>query len=284
MGAVDGIDGSAHPRIRAADEGIVAAPTATLLTVNGTGVADPFGAGFPADLARALLTQAEGMWKWQPVGYPAAAFPMGPSVCVGRAALCAQIRRHPGPVALSGYSQGALIVGTVWRDDILAADGVLHHRLDDVAAIVNYGDPMRCPGVANGNAFAGQPLPRNINGFVSAESRVRETSPRNRRPTSCCPSPTTGITTPVRQQVSIRGRRRPSSGTRSGSFSTPCGTRRSRRCRPSRPRWPRRWPNPSSGSSRECGPSPAAPSSSDLVPAVRTRVTTLRRRCDSSPR
>lgn len=167
MGAIDGIDGSAHPRIRAADEGIVAAPTATLLTVNGTGVADPSGAGFPADLARALLTQAEGMWNWQPVGYPAAAFPMGPSVRVGRAALCAQIRRHPGPVALSGYSQGALIVGTVWRDDILAADGVLHHRLDDVAAIVNYGDPMRCPGVANGNAFAGQPLPRNINGFVS---------------------------------------------------------------------------------------------------------------------
>ena len=139
MGAVDGIDGSAHPRIRAADEGIVAAPTATLLTVNGTGVADPFGAGFPADLARALLTQAEGMWKWQPVGYPAAAFPMRPSVRVGRAALCAQIRRHPGPVALSGYSQGALIVGTVWRDDILAADGVLHHRLDDVAAIVSGG-------------------------------------------------------------------------------------------------------------------------------------------------
>lgn len=148
-------------------DGIGSAPTGTLLTVNGTGVADPFGAGFPAGLARALLGEAEGMWSWQPVGYPAAAFPMGPSVRVGRAALCARIQRHPGPVALCGYSQGALIVSTVWRDDILAADGVLHHRLADVAAIVNYGDPMRCPGLANGNKFAGQPLPRNINGFVS---------------------------------------------------------------------------------------------------------------------
>jgi hypothetical protein len=171
MGAVDGIDGGAHPRelprIRAADEGVASAPVGTLLTVNGTGVADPFGAGIPADLARALLEEADGLWKWEPVGYPAAAFPMGPSVRVGRAALCAQIRRHPGPVALSGYSQGALIVSTVWRDDILAADGALHHRIADVAAIVNYGDPMRCPGLANGNKFAGQPLPRNVNEDVS---------------------------------------------------------------------------------------------------------------------
>ncbi|MDA2891099.1 hypothetical protein PDG61_09260 [Mycolicibacterium sp. BiH015] len=153
MGAFAGIDDSV--------------PSGTLFTVNGTGVADPFGASVPADLARALVQRAEGMWNWQPVGYPAAAFPMGPSVHVGRAALCAQIRRHPGPVALSGYGQGALIVSTVWRDDLLAADGVLHDRLADVAAIVNFGDPMRCPGLANGNAFAGAPLPRNIDGFVS---------------------------------------------------------------------------------------------------------------------
>lgn len=143
------------------------AVSATLLTVNGTGVADPSGPGLAADLARALLDEAEGMWAWQPVGYPAATFPMGPSVRTGRTELCAQIRRNPGPVALSGHSQGALIVATVWRDDILAADGVLHHRLADIAAIVNFGDPMRCPGLANGNAFAGKPLPRNNKRFVS---------------------------------------------------------------------------------------------------------------------
>lgn len=154
-------------RIRAAKEGVVYAPAGTLLTVNGTGVPDPFGPGFPADLARALADAAEGMWNWQPVGYPAATFPMGPSVRAGRAELCAQIERHAGPVALSGYSQGALIVDTVWRDDILSAGGGLHHRLADVVAIVNYGDPMRCPGIANGNAFAGRPLPRDVNGFVS---------------------------------------------------------------------------------------------------------------------
>ncbi|MDG4669062.1 hypothetical protein [Mycobacterium sp. 236(2023)] len=155
------------PRIRAAKEGVAYAPAGTLFTVNGTGVPDPFGPGFPADLARALVRADDGMWVWQPIGYPAAAFPMGPSVRAGRAELCAQIGRHAGPVALSGYSQGALVVDIVWRDDILAADGILHHRLQDVVAIVNYGDPMRCPGMANGNAYAGKPLPRNVNGFVS---------------------------------------------------------------------------------------------------------------------
>jgi hypothetical protein len=155
------------PQIRAVKEGVFWVPAGTLFTVNGTGVPDPFGPGFAGDLGRALGETADGMWVWQPIGYPAATFPMGPSVRAGRAELCAQIDRYPGRIALSGYSQGAMVVDVVWRDDILDPAGSLHHRLDDVVAIVNFGDPMRCPGIANGNTFAGQPLPHNLDGFTT---------------------------------------------------------------------------------------------------------------------
>lgn len=158
---------SLWPQIRAAKEGVFWAPVGTLFTVNGTGAPDPSGRGFPGDMARALIDVAEGMWTWQPIGYPAAAFPMGPSVQRGRSELCAQLERFPGRIAMSGYSQGALVVDIVWRDDILDPRGRLHHRLEDVVAIINFGDPMRCPGIANGNKSAGRPLPRKVNGFTS---------------------------------------------------------------------------------------------------------------------
>jgi hypothetical protein len=155
------------PEIRAAKEGVFWAPAGTLFTVNGTGVPDPFGPGFPADMARALLDVADEMWAWQPIGYPATTFPMGPSVQIGRGELRNQINRYPGPIALSGYSQGALVVDIVWRDDIFNPGGALHHRLDDVVAIINFGDPMRCPGIANGNKFAGLPMPMKLDGFAT---------------------------------------------------------------------------------------------------------------------
>ena len=92
-----------------------------LLTVNGTGVPDPYGPGFSADLGRALglvnpweaiANKLDGFFApeaavmWQPVGYPAAVFPMGPSVEAGRAELVRQIQMRPAgtPLFLSGYS------------------------------------------------------------------------------------------------------------------------------------------------------------------------------------
>ena len=68
---------------------------------------------------------------------------------------------------LCGYSQGAIVTGVVWSQDILAADGVLHGRLADVAAIFNFGDPLRCPGIANGNLLAGAALPADLDGDVT---------------------------------------------------------------------------------------------------------------------
>jgi hypothetical protein len=139
-------------------------PVATLITVNGTGVPDPFGPGFPADLARTLERFSPGLYYWQPIGYAAAVYPMRPSVEAGREEVITQINRHPGRFVLSGYSQGALVTNAVWREDILNPQGRLHHRKDDVLALITYGDPQRCPGIARGNTYAGQPVPKKLNG------------------------------------------------------------------------------------------------------------------------
>lgn len=154
-----------------------------LLTVNGTGVPDPFGPGFSGDIGRAfqinpwqivadkldgLVTAAPPLF-WQPIGYPAAVSPMAPSVAAGRAEVNRQIAMRPvgTPLFLSGYSQGAIVTGQVWALDILSPSGVHHDRLGDVRGIINFGDPLRCPGIAHGNEVAGLPLPKKLDGQVT---------------------------------------------------------------------------------------------------------------------
>lgn len=134
----------------------------TFISINGTGSPDPFGGGFSGAIGAALDPRK---FYWQPTGYPAAVFPMGPSVDAGVQAVIDNINAHPGTFFLSGYSQGAIVVDKVWRDHIL--NGELNHRLNDMVGIVNFGDPLRCPGIANGNAFAGDPLPKNLDGVVT---------------------------------------------------------------------------------------------------------------------
>jgi hypothetical protein len=155
--------------------------TLALFTVGGTGQAGPTDPNqFPVQVARRL---APSGWQivadkldglatippvtWVPIDYPAALYPMAPSVQKGRENLVAAIRAAPGPFVLCGYSQGAIVTDVVWSQDILADDGVLHGRLPDVAAIVNFGDPLRCPGIANGNLLAGIPLPTELDGVVT---------------------------------------------------------------------------------------------------------------------
>lgn len=131
----------------------------TYFSVNGTGV--DYNTGFPADIGRALNPS---QWYWQPVAYPAATFPMGPSVDAGVAELVRLISITPGKFAIGSYSQGSLVSCKVWRDHILNPNGDLHHRLPDMIGHVTYGNPMRCPGIANGNAYAGQALPAKLDG------------------------------------------------------------------------------------------------------------------------
>jgi hypothetical protein len=135
-----------------------------LFTINGTGTPDPTGFGFSGDTGRGV---DPAIWNWIGIWYPAATFPMGPSVQTGRANMVAAIQANPGPFAISGYSQGALVTDFVWRDDILSPSGVLHDRLSDCVGIVNYGDPMRCPGICNGNVVAGFPIPAPVDGTPS---------------------------------------------------------------------------------------------------------------------
>lgn len=168
--------------------------TPVLITVNGTGDPDPAStAGFSGMLGSMVgginpwqivadkldgLETAGPPWIWQPIGYPAAVFPMNPSVQNARAQIIAALGgpasadyqapvHASGPFSLSGYSQGALATGIVYQQDILAEDGVLHHRLPDLLSVVNFGDPMRCPGVANGNVFQQIPVPGTEDGFVT---------------------------------------------------------------------------------------------------------------------
>lgn len=164
------------PEIRAELNGTFWVPAATLFTVNGTAVPDPFGPGFAADCGRGLQDVADGLYNWQPIGYPAATIPMGPSVLAGAVEVINQINRWekicadrgwPQWIALSGYSQGALVTDIVWRDYILNPAGSLNHRLGDVIAICNFGDPMRCPGIAHGNERWGRALPKAVDGSIT---------------------------------------------------------------------------------------------------------------------
>ena len=165
-----------------------------LITVNGTGDPDPADTvGFSGMLGSMLggvnpwevvADQIAGTevptppWIWQPVGYPASVFPMQPSVNDARAQIVAalggpaaadyQAPVYPsGPFALSGYSQGAIATGLCYALDILATDGVLHHRLPDCLSVVNFGDPIRSPGIANGNSFQGIPVPGTQDGAIT---------------------------------------------------------------------------------------------------------------------
>jgi hypothetical protein len=168
--------------------------TPVLITVNGTGDPDPADTtGFAgmlgsmvggvnpweivADMKAGTAVPAPP-WHWQPIGYPASVFPMQPSVDNARAQIVAALGGPPspyyaaevypsGPFALSGYSQGAIVTDTVWTQDILATNGVLHHRLADCVSVVNFGDPWRSPGISNGNTYQGIPGPGTLDGAVT---------------------------------------------------------------------------------------------------------------------
>ncbi len=118
-----------------------------LFTVCGTGV--PWWVGPDADTARAV----EDRYKWQPVGYRAAPFPMNQSAQEGRNELVRlfeanrdQVQRHGA--ALIGYSQGAIVTSELWQYDLLPADGRLSWARDAILKAVTFGNPMRQEGSA----------------------------------------------------------------------------------------------------------------------------------------
>jgi hypothetical protein len=155
------------PAIRAMKRGVDYAPFGTLFVVNGTMEPTGWGPGYAGDLGRTLWDWADGMWLYIGIAYPAAVAPMGPSYRQGVVNLVNAIKSFSGRIALAGYSQGALVTDTVWRDHILNPKGDLHDRLHDVVCIANWGDPMRAPGIANGNVLAGHPIPKKVDGCTT---------------------------------------------------------------------------------------------------------------------
>lgn len=158
------------PEVRASLNGEFWVPVGTVFTVNGTAVPDPYGPGFSGDIARGLIDTADGLWLWQPIGYPAATFPMRPSVVAGHQGLVDQIQRRPvgHKFVLSGYSQGALVTNMTWMQDILPAGGRLHDRINDLVAVINFGDPVRPPGIAYGNTvISNRSVPPKSDGFTT---------------------------------------------------------------------------------------------------------------------
>lgn len=141
----------------------------TLFCCQGTGAT--MWQGYPADVGIAV----KDVWYFQPVGdWPAKAFPMQPSVELGRASLKKLIRNRPGKIALAGYSQGAMVTAMTLKHDILNPRGELHDRKDDVIAAVAWGNPCRELGVAHGNRQMGMPIPE---GRGIADDRLENTPP-----------------------------------------------------------------------------------------------------------
>ena len=113
-----------------------------LFTVCGTGV--PWWIGPDADVARAV----EDRYVWQPIGYPAQAVPMGPSIRAGRDELYVQMNKHKDRVILYGcafasFSQGAIVVSETWEQDIKPENGLLRWAFPHVKKSVTWGNPMR---------------------------------------------------------------------------------------------------------------------------------------------
>jgi PE-PPE domain len=132
----------------------------------------------PAAVANALpgvATGNSGPFFWQPVGnYPAATFPMGPSVEDGVQELIRLVNDTYPPgnpigqgIILLGYSQGAIVVSHFMRDHVVNPLGECHARWPDIVAVATWGNPCRTPGYASGNDFAGWPDPAEVDGVVT---------------------------------------------------------------------------------------------------------------------
>lgn len=129
-----------------------------LITCCGTGV--PWWIGPDADTARAV----EDRYKWQPIGYPAQPFPMGPSIRAARDEVFNQMNIHRDRIvkyglAFAGYSQGALALSETWEFEIKPQTGRLHWAYPHIRKAVMWGNPMRERGKAYPDAGGPTALP-----------------------------------------------------------------------------------------------------------------------------
>ena len=123
----------------------------TLISTHGSGQPDPFGIGYPADIARRLLH----LYWWQPTGnYPATAVPMNRSADQGEAEIMRFLASPaivPGPAVFVDYSQGSVCGGRA-RNAIRA--GQVRQGVTILGG-VTFGNPMRPAGAYAGNVDPG---------------------------------------------------------------------------------------------------------------------------------
>lgn len=122
-----------------------------LITVCGTGV--PWWVGPDADTARAC----EDKLFWQPIGYPAAPFPMGKSITAAIEQCHVQFNRtdigfehrrriETYGLRLAGYSQGAVVISELWENHIKPDGGTLNWAKPYLTKAVAWGNPNREAG------------------------------------------------------------------------------------------------------------------------------------------
>ncbi len=123
----------------------------TLISTHGSGQPDPFGIGYPADVARRLLH----LYWWQPTGnYPATSVPMRDSANAGEREIMRFLSDPvivPGPVVFTDYSQGSICGGRA-RNAIRA--GRVRPGVTLLGG-VTFGNPMRPAGAYAGNQDPG---------------------------------------------------------------------------------------------------------------------------------
>lgn len=152
------VDGTAYPG--------TPGPPGILLD-DGTG----FWSGFSSGIAGGLANVADGLWASNLIAYNTVSpIPTNKARDAGIASLAASIGavtdnyyRNNGNsynglvIAISGYSLGAIITGTYWQTYVLNPTGPHHYLAPYIYRIYQFGDPLRCPSVAHGNALSGLP-------------------------------------------------------------------------------------------------------------------------------
>lgn len=134
------------------------APPITVFVVGGTGESYP---GDPRTEVSGLLTgvadelddRFDCLWIGYPASYGPAPRPGGmsfvESVGIGAGRLRAAIRATAGPVALVGYSQGAVVIRSAVAD-LAIGDAETASDLDRVLGVGLVADPHQPPGVVPG--------------------------------------------------------------------------------------------------------------------------------------
>jgi len=72
-------------------------------------------------------------------------------------------------IILLGYSQGAWVVSAFMANECHSPVGRCHQRWlgGDIVCVAVWGNPLRCPGYASGNQFAGWPMPAPLDGLTT---------------------------------------------------------------------------------------------------------------------